>query len=213
MKDILIVGAGGFGREMLQFLKDINKTEKRWNIKGFLDDNLAALDGYECDHRVVGRISDWQPSENEEFVCAVAFPKIKEKVVSCLKGKGARFVSVIHPTAYIGDFNKIGEGLVMFPHSYISVNTKIGDFVTLLYSHIGHDAEIGDYSTVCGQCGINGHVTIGKRVFVGSNVGTVPGVTIGDDTWIGAGSVVVSDIRPGVTVVGNPAKRELQPKN
>lgn len=67
MKDLIIVGAGGFGRELLQWCKEINAVEPKWNIKGFIDDNQAALDGYECDCGVIGTISDWAPDENEEY--------------------------------------------------------------------------------------------------------------------------------------------------
>lgn len=207
MKEIIIVGAGGFGRELLQWVKDINKIDKRWIIKGFIDDNLSSLSEYECDYKVIGKISDWIPTQNEVFACAIANPKIKEKIVTDLKSKGAKFESIIHPRATIGDFNKIGEGVVFYPKAGLTVNIKIGDFVTLLSSGIGHDAVIGDYSTISSNCGINGHVTLGKRVFVGSNSVIIPSRKIGDDAYIGAGSVVVSNIKNGISVMGNPAKK------
>lgn len=84
MKDLIIVGAGGFGRELLQWCKEINAVEPRWNIKGFIDDNRAALDGYECDFGVIGAISDWVPDENEEFVVALGFPAVKRRVIESL---------------------------------------------------------------------------------------------------------------------------------
>ena len=76
MKDLIILGANGFGREVLQWAKDVNKVKPTWHIKGFLDDNLNALDGYKCDYEVLGTIKDWIPSENEEFVFAIASPKV-----------------------------------------------------------------------------------------------------------------------------------------
>ncbi len=79
MKDLIIVGAGGFGRELLQWCKDINKQQPTWKLKGFIDDNSKALDGYECDYNVIGSIKDWKPSDNEEFALAVAEPHLKEK--------------------------------------------------------------------------------------------------------------------------------------
>ncbi|MBR2182350.1 MAG: NeuD/PglB/VioB family sugar acetyltransferase [Acidaminococcaceae bacterium] len=207
VRNLLIVGASGFGREVLQWVKDINKIENRWNILGFLDDNLNALDGYECDYKVVGKIQDWNPKGNEDFVIAIANPVIKERVVNELESKGAKFVSVIHPTALIGGFNHFGRGVVVYPYAKITVNTKIGDFVTLLGSNIGHDVVIKEYATICGLCSINGHVQIGKNAFVGSHVVIAPSKKVGNNAYVGNGSVVITNIRAGYKVYGNPAKR------
>lgn len=209
MKDLIIVGAGGFGRELLQWIKDINKLQTKWQIKGFIDDNPNALDELECDFMVIGSIQGWEPKSNEVFVCAIANPSIKEQVVTSLKSKGASFVRIIHPTAIIGDHNKIGEGLIAYPNSYINTNVRIGDFVTLLSSGIGHDVVVGDYSTISSYCDITGGVKIGKRVFLGSHVTIVPGRKIGDDAYLGAGSVVVTHIKEKTKVMGNPAKKML----
>lgn len=205
--DLLIIGASGFGREVLQWVKDINKIEKRWNILGFLDDDLNALEGYECDYRIVGRIKDWVPKESEHFVIAIADPEIKERIVNEMETKGAKFVSIIHPTAFIGEYNRIGKGVIVYPYAKITVNVRLGNFVTLLGSSIGHDAVVGDYSTICGNCGLNGHVQLGKKVFLGSHVAIAPGKKVGDGAYVGIGSVVVTNITEGYRVFGNPAKR------
>ncbi len=207
MKEIIIVGAGGFGRELLQWIKDINKVDCKWRIKGFIDDNRKALEGYECDYSVIGKISDWQPNENEVYACAIAEPKTKEKVITLLKNKGAVFESIIHPKASLGSFNKIGNGLIMYPGARLNVNIMIGDFVTLLSTGIGHDVSIGDFSTISSHCGINGHVQIGKRVFIGGNAVIIPSKKIGDDVYVGAGSVVIRNVKAGTKVFGNPAKK------
>lgn len=116
-KELIIVGAGALGRELLQWIKDLNQVQSKWTIKGFIDDNVSALDNYECDYKVIGTIKDWQPCENEVFACAIANPSGKEKVVNLLKARDAIFDSIIHPTAIIGNFNNIGEGFVAYPYS------------------------------------------------------------------------------------------------
>ncbi len=209
MKELIIVGAGGFGRELLGWVKDINRHQARWTIKGFIDDNPGALDGLACDYTVIGTIQAWQPKETEVFACAIAKPAIKEKVVNTLKLRGAHFESIVHPTAVIGDFNKTGEGLVVYPNAVISVNVMIGDFVTLLCSGIGHDAVIGDFSTISSYCDITGGVQLGKRVFMGSHATIVPQKKIGDDAYVGAGSLVLKNVKPNTKVIGNPAKEIL----
>lgn len=208
MKDLLIVGAGGFGRELLQWSKEINEIEPRWNIKGFLDDDLHALDGYDCDYEIVGKISEWQPNENEEFVIALGFPEVKKKVIGSLLERDAEIVSLIHPDAHIGGFCKIGKGCIIYPDTRITVNVTIGDYVTILAQNfVGHDATIGSYSTIFGNCSVNGHVEIGEGVLLNNSASTVPSIKIGDGAVIGAGSFVISNVRPGRHMFGNPAKK------
>ncbi len=207
MKDIIILGANGFGREVLQWIKDINAVKPTWNIKGFLDDDLNVLDGYACDYTVLGTIKDWTPSDNEEFVFAIAAPHFKEKLAVMLKAKGANFARVVHPTSIIGDFCEIGEGLVVTPRAKISPNVKIGNFVTVLGCGIGHDAEIGNYTTICGNCGINGHCKVGERVFIATSAIIAPSRKVGDDAYGGMGSMVMTNVKANTKVFGNPAKR------
>ena len=206
MKNIIIVGAGGFGRELLQWIKDINKVKHTWEIKGFIDDKLDSLNGYECDYKVIGRIIDWVPADDEVFALAIANPKIKEKVVGELKQKGAIFVDIIHPTAEICDFSEHGEGLVMYPHSMLCPNCKVGDYVTLLCSGIPHDAIIEDFVTISCHCGLTRGIHIGKRAYLADHASILPEKTIGDDAYVGMGSVVVRNVPTGKKVFGNPAK-------
>ncbi len=209
MKDIIIVGAGGLGREVLQWLTDINQKKETWNIKGFIDDNIRALDNYYYAVTVLGMIEDWFPSENEVFVCAISAPLIKERVVKLMKSRGAEFVSVIHPDASIGAYNKLGEGVVIYPGARITVNAQIGDFVTFLHSFAGHDVTIGDYSTIFGCSSLNGFVKVGQSVLISSHVDIIPERKIGDHAFIGAGSIVVDNVKPNTKVFGNPAKKML----
>lgn len=207
MKKIIIVGASGFGREIVQIIEDINDMNPVWEILGFIDDNPNALDGCECDYHILGSIKDWIPSGEEEYACALAFPEIKEKIVTMLKEKGAKFATIIHPTALINKHAKIGEGVIISPFSKVNPDTRVGDFVTILGSGIGHDAIVDDYSTLSGKVSVNGHVHIGKKVYAACGVLIAPSKNIGDGATLGIGSVVVSNVKPGITVFGNPAKK------
>ncbi|MDO4321562.1 MAG: acetyltransferase [Lachnospiraceae bacterium] len=206
MKKIIIVGAGGFGRELLQWIKDINKVAPTWEILGFIDDNTSALDGVEIDYPVIGTISDWKPKEDEEFALAMGSPALKRKIVSILKEKGAKFATVIHPTALLSEFAHYGEGFIMFPYSKLSCNSTVGDFVTLLSTPIGHDNVIGDYTVISGGCNIVRNVEIGKDVFLAAGVCIAQDIKVGDGAYLGLGSVVLKDVEPGKKVFGNPAR-------
>jgi sugar O-acyltransferase (sialic acid O-acetyltransferase NeuD family) len=207
MKDIIIVGAAGFGREVLKYIEDINEVNLTWNIKGFLDDNLNALDGVECDYKIIGTIKDYQPKENEELILALAFPEVKKRVVENLLSKNAKFATLLHPLANINKYSHIGIGCVVSPYCNISTNATVGDFVTVLSSGIAHDASVGDYSTLSGRCALNGHVQVGQMVYMGCGVLVAPSKKIGDNATVGIGSVVISNVKSNTKVFGNPAKK------
>lgn len=207
-KDLIIAGAGSMGREVLQWIKDINKIEKRWNILGFINDDRTALDNYACSHSIIGTIKEWQPEKGQEYVCAIADPFGKKKVTDMLKKRGAVFASVIHPAALIAEYVEVGEGLIMYPFSGITPNVKIGDFVSILgFTGVGHDVEIGDYCTISGYCELAGRVKLGKKVFLGGRTTVIPGRKIGAEAYVAAGSVVMTNIRAGYRVMGYPAKK------
>ncbi len=205
MKDLIIAGAGGFGREALALAKTLNNIEHRWNIKGFINDIPDALDGVKCSHSIIGTIKDWQPSENEVFVMGLSSPVGKEKVAGILKAKGAQFVTLIHPYAIIGEYVTMGEGCVISGRSSIGGGAVLGNFVNLAGSMVGQDALIGDFSTVTGYANIT-NAQLGKRVFVGSHAVILNKRKVGDDAYVCAGSIVFNNVRPGKKVFGNPAK-------
>lgn len=206
MKDLIIAGAGGFGREALLLAKMLNNIEPRWNIRGFINDIPDSLDGIKCTHGIIGTIKDWQPSDNEVFVMGISSPEGKEKVADILKAKGARFETLVHPYAIVSDYVTLGEGCIINGRSSIGDNAVLGDFVNLAGSMVGQDAVIGDFSTVTGYANIT-NARLGKGVFVGSHAVILNKRKIGDGAYICAGSIVFNHVKPGIKVFGNPAKK------
>ncbi len=207
MKDLYIVGAGGCGREVLQIIKDIHRAQgPRWHIKGFLDDTEAPLAGKECDYGVVGTIQDYQPAEDDVLVMGISSPEAKQKLIPMLLGRGAQFETVIHPQVYCSDFSTIGKGSVVYPRFVMSVNVQVGDYATLLPCDLGHDVQVGSFTTICGYAYALGGVKIGNGVFIGCNSVISPHVEIGDNAYIGVGSVVIRNVKAGTHVFGNPAR-------
>lgn len=211
MKNLIIVGASGFGREVEQYIEDINLSEQtpKLNLLGYIDDNLDALEGTFHKYKVIDTIKFHTPIKDVYYICALAFPKTKKYIVDLLKAKGAVFSSIIHPTARISKYAKIGEGCIVTPNSNINTEAQVGDFVAVLASGIGHDAKVGSFSTLSGHVCVNGHVEIGESVYIGCGALIAPGKKIGDASTVGIGSVVVTNIKSGVTVFGNPAKKLL----
>ena len=207
MKDVIIVGAGGFGREVVQIINDNNKIKREYNILGFIDDNANALNGKKCNYAILDSISSHSPKSECIYICAIANPLLKEKIMLQLKQNGAKFESLIHHTASVSEYASLGEGLVAYPNSWIGADAIIGDFVTLLSSNIGHDAQVGSFTTISSNCDLTREVNIGKRCFLGSSVSIIPERKIGDDVYICAGSVVFTNVKEGRKVMGYPAKR------
>jgi len=205
MKDLIIVGAGNFAMELLDVVKSINNKKKRWNILGFIDDNEKALDGKICDYSIIGSISNWTPQENEVFALGIADPKIKEIVVNKLKPKNAHFETIIGVGATVGRYAVLGEGAVVLCF-WVASYAIVGDFVTVMGGMIGEAAVIDDFCTITGFANIASG-KLGKRVFVGSHAVVLKSATVGDDAIVGAGSIVVRNVKAGTTVFGNPAKR------
>lgn len=208
MKRLLIVGAGGFGREVLSWVQDIPNQNREWEIGGFLNSIPTALDAYHCGYKIIGDPSTYNPLENDLFVCAIGSPHDRLRVVRNLKERGACFITLIHPTAVVGSRCTIGEGCIFCPGTIITVDVTIGNFVILnAHASVGHDAFIGDGCTISGHCDITGFARLGEGVFLGTHAAILPGAKIGDYAIIGAGSVVLSKVLSGVTVMGVPATK------
>jgi len=203
MKEIIIVGAGGFGREALYLIKEIDNPN--WTIKGFIDDNLNALDGIECEYKVIGSIRDWKPKDNEVFAIGIASSRAKEAVTKLLKEKNAKFITLISPKANVYKYSEFGEGCIVTSGSMIGDCVKIGNFVNIASAMIGQDSTIDDYSTITGYVNV-ASAHIGKRVFIGSHSVILHGRKIGDDAFVCAGSIVFNHVKPSTKVFGNPAK-------
>ncbi|MBO6130040.1 MAG: acetyltransferase [Pseudobutyrivibrio sp.] len=207
MKNLVIIAAGGCGREVLQWAKDINKKEKRWKIKGFIDDNLNVLDGLRCDVKVLSTVDEYEIQADDEFICCIGNSRIRRVVVEKLKTKGAIFTTLIHPTASIAETCTLGEGVIVYPYALISDNALIGDQCIInMYSSVAHDSHLGEYCTISAHCDITGMCSLGDEVFMGTTANMVPGSRIGDNVYICAGSTVMGSVRDDNKVLGNPAK-------
>ena len=207
MNKLIIVGAGGSGREVLEWAINSTTVNILWEISGFLDDNPGALKGFSQDYPVLGSIDEWRPKSNERFVVSIGAPNVRERIVKVLKARGAIFTSITHRTVILAQSSSVGEGVILSPNVVISDHAIISDHVSInISTSIGHDAFIGEFCNLSSHCDITGAVKINRGTFVGSSSVFIPSTTIGENSLIGAGSVVMNNIKAGAKVFGNPAK-------
>lgn len=209
LKKLVIVGAGGFGREMVAWARQSVQFEREWTLKGFIDDNINALAGKNTPATMLGTIQEYQPQPQDVFVCALGVPQVKKRCCELLESRGARFTQLIHRTAILGDNVELGAGVVLCPFTVVSGNNRLGKCVAInLHSSVDHDASVDDWSQVNCHCDLTASVRIGREVFFGSSVAIIPGVRVGDGAYLGAGAVVLRDVPAGAKVFGVPARRK-----
>ena len=206
MKRLIIVGAGGFGRELYAWAGQHPDCGRAWTLAGFLDDNPQALAKF-GHFAAVQPITGHKPSADIIYLAGLGMPTLKEKLVTPLIASGAEFLTFIHPQALVGARVKLGQGVVICPGAILSVDIEVGDFAMVnLNCTIGHDASLGPWTSLSAQCDITGHVRVADRVFMGSRASIIPGKSVGSRAIVGAGAVVVRDVPADVTVVGIPAR-------
>lgn len=206
MKDIVIIGAGGFGREVAWLIEDINKIEPQWNILGFVDDNEDIIGAEFNGYKVLGKV-DWLLDQKLHVVNAIGDPVTKKSAMNRLLASKNKYPILIHPSVIYSDSVNFGEGSIICAGCIITVDIEIGKHVIVnLDCTIGHDAKVGNYSTILPSVNVSGFVNIGKCVSVGTGSAIIQGVSIGENTIVGAGSVVIRDLPANCTAVGSPAK-------
>lgn len=208
MKDIVIFGAGGFGREVACLLNRINKQTSTWNLIGFIDDvkNVSDENKY---GKVLGGI-DFFNSYSQELhvVIAIGTPHRVASIVSKVHNQNIVFPNIYAPNLRFADSEnvQIGMGNIFSWDCHVSCNVTIGDFNAFNgYITIGHDVTIGNFNSFMPGVRISGETNIGNENYFGVGSVILQRVKIGSDTVVGAGSVIIRKTKDGNTYLGNPA--------
>lgn len=206
-KEFYLLGAGGLSRELESWVKDTSFADL-YSLKGFIDDNLDALNDFENEYKVLDVFVEGEVWKGKNVLLGIAASEIKQRAFNLLQQENCNLLSFSHRFTLIGNNSILGKGYVLCPFVVVSCNVTLGDCVTVNSgSQIGHDVTIGDFSSIMANVDIGGGAQIGKSVFIGSNAVILPGVKIPDNTRIGAGAVVLKSIKQAGTYFGNPAKK------
>ena len=209
MRDIAIFGVGGFGREVLTLIEDINRKDPLWNIVGFFDDGHEKgelVNGFP----VLGKTDDlnrW--GRDLALAISIGNPVVKRRIIERIVNQHIFFPTLIHPNVVVGSLQyvRFGQGCIVCAGNMITTNIEIGDFVILnLGCTVGHDTIIKDYAAFMPSCNISGEVVVEEGVYCGTGVKIINQTSIGEYAIVGAGAVVTKPIPGHCTAVGMPAK-------
>ena len=207
MKHLIIIGARGFGREVYGLALESQGYGTDFVIKGFLDDKSNALENFVEYPQIIGPVETYELQQDDVFICALGDVHYKKKYAEMILQKGGEFINIIHNTAHVGKNLKMGKGCIICNFASISCDVTVGDFCTLQpYSGFGHDCFIGNYVEIETGVALGGGVYIDDFVTLHPGCTVVPHKKIGRNAIVAANSVVMRNVKEGITVIGNPAK-------
>jgi sugar O-acyltransferase (sialic acid O-acetyltransferase NeuD family) len=206
MDDLVIVGCGGHGRELLDTVRAINSARPTWNVLGFVDDDPGhpgRLD--RLGTTVLGGL-DWLVSHPCNYALGIGTSAARSRIAARLDAAGSEPATIVHPSAHIGSDVHLGAGVVIYDRSTVTTNVSIGAHTHLnVGCAVQHDSVVGDFVQFSPGVFVNGDCTVGDRVFLGTGAVITRGNAVGDDAVVGAGAVVLSAVAPGTRVLGVPA--------
>lgn len=203
MKHLVIIGASALGREVCSYAADCGIK-----VKGFLDSRANIIGDYKNYPPILSSVETYKIASDDIFVCAIGDPLPRKQYADLIKNRGGEFVSILHPTAFVGANVSIGPGCIIRPFAAIGNDTRIGSHVIVgIQSLVAHDCKICDYVTVSPGCHIAGWCNVGEGVFVGIHSALVPHISIGQGVYVAAGAVVTKSVDSG-RVMGVPAVKK-----
>ena len=207
MRSHYIIGARGCGRETYNLYLSCKSQLGDVECVGFLDDKKDALDGFKGYPPVISSVEDYQPQINDVFVCALGEPKWVKYYTNIIESRGGKFISLVSPFACILKNVIIGDGCVISRWTHISCDVTLGRHCYIgIFSTIGHDVIVGDCCHLGAYSFIGGNTLLEDEVTAHPRVNILPAKKIEKNAVLGAGSVVIRNVKQGKTVFGNPAK-------
>ena len=209
LQPLVVLGTGGSAFDLLDIVEAINAVTPTWEVVGFLDDARPSGSRH-LGIEVLGPLRDAKRFAECTFVNIIGSDKTYLRRPEIIESTGLaadRFATLVHPAASVSLRARLGRGVIVNPGAVIGGRVLIGDHVMICPGCIvGHESSIGDYSILAPGAVISGLVEVGMACYVGSRAAIRQKLRIGEMSLIGMGAVVVNDVDPGSTVVGNPAR-------
>lgn len=209
MTNVVIIGAGGHGREVAEILRHQQAQKKDFSLCGFVDSD-SALHGKMVDGlMVLGDFSWFETADRDHIsvICATGMAETRRHLAQSAEDLGLSFINAISPLAHISRQAKIGKGVMIFPFAFVSTATEVGDHTIVHTStFVGHDSKIGRYAMIAPGAVVAGNVSVGEGCWVGAGSSIIQGKSIGEWSFIGAGATVTQDVPSRVLAVGVPAR-------
>lgn len=212
MWNIVIVGAGGFGREVRHIFHDqIASHESRF--KGFLGKDHGVAPDPRIQSQLLGDPEAYSPQPQDRFLLAIGHMETRRRVVECLESKGGRFLTLVHPSAFVASSAQLGEGVLIYPRSVVSHEAFLADHVKLNYfTCVGHNAQLGRYCLLAPYATVNGFGVLEDDVYLSTHTTVGPQVRIGARSKLSANSAVTQDVPPDSFVFGVPGRVVSRPR-
>lgn len=209
MKNIVILGAGGFAREVVWLIEEINSKNGEWNLLGFIEEGNKNVGSVLNNYKILGDF-EWIKNnkyDNLFYISAVGDPKLRIRFSEAAEKLNVKPATLIHPNTKMSNYNIIGAGTIICAGAIITSNVTIGKHVVIsVNSVISHDSIISDFSTILPSVTVSGNVKIGTGCYIGTTAAIINKINIGRNTIVGAGATVTKDLPDNCTAVGTPAK-------
>lgn len=208
-KKIVIIGAGGFAREVLDVLEACNQENPSYDVLGYIVETLYGSPGTLINETPILGSFDWLQEHKDEVyvICGVGTPQHRRRLTLQARAIGCRFCSATHPSAVLTRWVEMGEGVVITAGCILTNRIRIGNHVHVnLDCTIGHDSVLQDYVTLAPGVHVSGNVTLDEGCYVGTGTNIIEKIRIGAWSIVGAGSTITRNVFPNTTVVGVPGR-------
>lgn len=207
VSDLVVVGAGGHGRELLATILAVNIARPTWQLVGVVDDDPGHPERLErLGVPLLGSLS-WLREHPSDYALGIGTSSVRARIARELATHGASPATVVHPGAHVGPDVRLGEGVVVYDRCTLTTNVEIGPHTHLnVGCAVQHDTVVGELVQFSPGVLVNGDCRIGDGAFLGTGAIVTRGCSVGRGAVVGAGAVVLTDVADGVTVVGVPAR-------